>query len=329
MSVLVTGGAGYIGSATVAALAARGSEVIVYDNLSYGHRAAVPGGVPFYQGDLADRALLTELMQRHGVTQVVHFAAFTSVPESVEKPEIYIQNNVVNSFNLIEAMRAAGVRQIVFSSTAAVYGEPREVPIAETHPTAPTNTYGLTKRMIEQLLESYETAHGFHHVALRYFNACGGAPDRGEDHKPETHLIPLILQVALGQRESIKIFGTDYPTADGTCARDYIHIEDLAAAHLLALEHLERGGTSLKVNLGNGAGYTVKEVIETVRQITGHAIPATEAPRRAGDPSALVASSRLAREVLGWKPKYPELNAIVKSAWAWHSSHPNGYGDRS
>lgn len=327
MSILVTGGAGYIGSATVAALVRRGSEVVVYDNLCLGHRAAVPAEATFQQGDLADTALLTEVMRRHGVRQVVHFAAYTSVPESVEKPEKYIQNNVVNTFSLIEAMRAAGVKEIVFSSTAATYGEPQEIPIVESHPTNPTNTYGLTKRMIEQLLESYETAHGFRHVALRYFNACGGSPERGEDHKPETHLIPLVLQVALGQRDVIKIFGTDYPTSDGTCVRDYIHIEDLAQAHLKALDHLERGGESLKANLGNGSGYTIREVIETARQVTGHPIPAVEAPRRAGDPSTLVASSRLARERLGWTPQFPELKTIIESAWAWHRTHPNGYGD--
>lgn len=327
MVVLVTGGAGYIGSATVAALLKRGDEVVVLDNLSAGHKAAIPEGAVFYQGDLADRPLLLEIVRRHAVTQLVHFAAFTSVPESVEKPEKYIQNNVVNSFNLFDAMREAGVGQVVFSSTAAVYGEPREVPIVETHPTAPTNTYGLTKRFMEQMLESYQTAYAMRHVCLRYFNACGGSPERGEDHAPETHLIPLVLQVALGQREAIKIFGTDYPTVDGTCARDYIHIEDLAAAHLLALDHLARGGDSLKVNLGNGAGYTVRQVIETARQITGHPIPAVEAPRRAGDPSTLVASSRVAREVLGWKPAFPELKDIVESAWTWHRLHPHGYGN--
>lgn len=330
MSVLITGGAGYIGSATVEALRLAGRAVAVLDNLSAGHRAALAPEVPFYQGDLDDRPLLLEIMRRHGVRQVVHFAAFTSVPESVERPEKYIQNNVVHTFNLLEAMREAGVKEIVFSSTAAVYGEPLRTPIDEAHQTTPTNPYGLTKRFIEQMLESYETAHGLRHVCLRYFNACGGKPERGEDHKPETHLIPLVLQVALGQREAITIFGSDYPTRDGTCVRDYIHIDDLAQAHLLALAHLGRnGGESLKINLGNGAGYTVREVVEVARKITGHPIPAREAPRRPGDPSTLVASSRLARTVLGWKPAYPDLEEIVDSAWQWHRTHPNGYGDRS
>jgi UDP-glucose 4-epimerase len=328
MSTLVTGGAGYIGSATVEALRQRGDAAIVLDNLSAGHRAALPPGVTFYQGDLADRELLLRIMRDHAVEQVVHFAAYTSVPESVARPEKYIQNNVVHTFSLLEAMREAGVRQIVFSSTAAVYGEPLHTPIDESHPTAPTNPYGLTKRFIEQMLESYEAAYGLRHVCLRYFNACGGSPERGEDHQPETHLIPLVLQVALGQREAITIFGEDYPTRDGTCVRDYIHIDDLAQAHLLALDALKQGGPSLKVNLGNGAGYTVREVIEVAREVTGQPIAARTAARRAGDPSALVASARLARVALGWQPRLPDLKSIVASAWQWHRTHPQGFGDR-
>ena len=329
MSILVTGGAGYIGSATVEALRRRGALVVVLDNLSAGHRAALSPEVPFYQGDLADRGLLPRVMKKHRIRRVIHFAAFTSVPESVERPEKYIHNNVVNSFNLLEACREAGVREFVFSSTAAVYGEPRHLPIGETHPTQPANPYGLTKRFIEQMLESYEAAHGLRHVCLRYFNACGGSPQRGEDHSPGTHLIPLILQVALGQREAITIFGTDYPTRDGTCVRDYIHVDDLAQAHLRALDYVARGGPSLKVNLGNGAGYSVREVIEIARALTGQPIPARQAPRRAGDPAALVASAGLAREALGWSPEFPDLRAIVESAWVWHRTHPEGYGNRS
>ena len=329
MSVLVTGGAGYIGSFTVEALRRRGDAVIVFDNLSTGHRRAVAPDVPFHQGELTDRELLRRIMREHAVTQVVHFAASISVPESVQHPEQYIQNNVVGTFSLLEAMREQGVGQIVFSSTAAVYGEPRQTPIEESHPTAPTNPYGLTKRFIEQMLESYEVAHGLRHVALRYFNACGGAPGRGEDHHPESHLIPLVLQVALGQRETIIIFGDDYPTRDGTCVRDYIHIDDLAQAHLLALDYLKNGQPSRKINLGNGEGTTVRELIDVARQVTGHPIPARTAPRRAGDPSTLIASSQLARQVLSWQPQYPELRTIVDSAWQWHRTHPGGYEEES
>ncbi len=329
MGILVTGGAGYIGSATVEALRRRGGEAaVVLDNLSAGHRAALPAGVVFYQGDLNDRELLLKIMRGHSIDRVVHFAAYTSVPESVAQPEKYIRNNVINTFSLLEAMREAGARQIVFSSTAAVYGEPLRVPIEESHPAAPTNPYGMTKRFIEQMLESYEAAHGMRHICLRYFNACGGSAERGEDHQPETHLIPLVLQVALGQREAITIFGDDYPTRDGTCVRDYIHIEDLAQAHLLALDALGKGGRSMKINLGNGEGHTVREVIGAAREVTGHPIATHQAGRRPGDPSTLVASAGLAREALGWRPRYPDLKTIVASAWEWHRTHPQGYGDR-
>ena len=327
MTVLVTGGAGYIGSFAVRALHRSGDGVVVLDNLSAGHRAAVPADVPFYQGDLADLDLLRRIMREHDVQQVMHFAAFTSVPESVEQPERYFQNNTVNALGVLQVMRELGRSGFIFSSTAATYGEPREVPITEDHPNQPTNPYGLSKLFIEHILKSYDQAYGMKFVALRYFNACGGAPDLGEDHTPETHLIPLILQVALGQREAINVYGDDYPTRDGTCVRDYIHVEDLADAHVLALDHLRKGGDSQIINLGNGQGFTVREVIQTVRDVTGHAIPERVAPRRAGDPSALIASSEKARRVLGWHPQKADLRTIVESAWEWHKSHPNGYGD--
>ena len=327
MSVLVTGGAGYIGSATVAALVRRGQPVVVYDNLSKGHRRAVPPAVPFIQADLADSARLRQTLREFNVSQVIHFAAFTSVPESVERPDLYFQNNTVNTLALLDAMRDAGADQIVFSSTASVYGEPRTEILEETHPKQPANPYGLSKRFVERILETYDAAFGLRHVALRYFNACGGAPDRGEDHDPETHLIPIALQVALGQRPHIQVFGADYPTGDGTCVRDYIHVDDLAEAHLLALDHLERGGASEQINLGNGRGYSVRQVIDVARAVTRHPIPEQAAPRRAGDPSRLVASSRKAHDILGWRPRHVNLDDIVASAWEWHRRHPRGYED--
>jgi UDP-glucose 4-epimerase len=327
MTVMVTGGAGYIGSFAVAALRSRGEDVVVYDNLSAGHRSAVPAGVPLVVGDLAQLDLLRETIKKHGVTQVMHFAAFTSVPESVTEPERYFMNNTVGALGVMRVMREAGVNGFIFSSTAATYGEPEQVPITESHPNAPTNPYGLSKRFVEQILQSFDRAYGMKFVALRYFNACGDAPGLGEDHKPETHLIPLILQVALGQRESIKVFGSDYPTKDGTCVRDYIHVADLADAHVLALDCLRRGGDSQIINLGNGLGYSVREVIETVRQVTGHPIPETVAPRRPGDPSTLIASSDKAKQLLGWNPTRADLRTIVASAWQWHQSHPQGYGE--
>lgn len=328
MTVLVTGGAGYIGSFTVAALVARGERVVVYDSLSAGHRAAVPNGVPLIEGEIADSELVAQIVKEHAIEEVIHFAALTSVPESVEKPGLYFGNNTAGTLKLIDAARQAGVGRFVFSSTAAVYGEPQTNPIAEDHPKNPQSPYGQSKYFSEQILAAFETAHGMRHVALRYFNACGGAPDRGEDHTPETHLIPIVLQVALGQREAVSIFGSDWPTPDGTCVRDYIHVADLADAHLRALDHLRGGGPSLQLNLGNGAGYSVAEVIESARRVTGHPIPAKQAARRAGDPSTLVASSEAARRELGWTPRISQLDAIVESAWQWHRTHPNGYGDR-
>jgi UDP-glucose-4-epimerase GalE len=325
MRILVVGGAGYIGSHTVRHLARSGHEVWVYDNLVHGHRAAVPEG-RLIEGDLGDVAKLESALRGGAIDAVMHFAAFTSVPESVSDPARYYRNNVVGALNLLDAMRAAGVGKIVFSSTAAVYGVPDEVPIPESAPTRPINPYGFTKLAIERALADYASAYGLGAATLRYFNACGAAADGtiGEDHRPETHLIPLILQVALGQRPTIAIAGTDYPTPDGTCIRDYIHVDDLADAHLRVLERIEPG-RSLTYNVGTGSGVSVREVVDAVRRVTGHPIPVIEGPRRAGDPPSLVASADAARRDLGWSPRYTEITPIVASAWAWHSAHPRGY----
>lgn len=327
MRVLVTGGAGYIGSVTTEALRQRGDEVVVVDSLTTGHRGAVHRDLQLYQADIRDTASLVEIFQQHQTEAVVHFAALSLVGESVKDPAKYMDNNVGGTLSLLRAMKIAGVGRLVFSSTAATYGEPQEIPLRETHPTAPTNPYGLTKRFMEQAMESYAAAYGLRFVALRYFNACGATPTRGEDHTPESHLIPIILQVALGQRAHISIFGDDYPTPDGTCIRDYIHVSDLASAHTAALDFLADGGRPLICNLGNGEGYSVREVIDTCRAVTGHEIPAQESPRRAGDPSRLIADATLARETLGWTPAIPELRRIVEDAWAWHQARPQGYGD--
>lgn len=327
-TVMVVGGAGYIGSVTVAALCARGEEVIILDNLATGHRSTVPITMDFKERDLRDSDALSRAMMSSDVDTVIHFAAASLVPESVSDPAKYMENNVIGTLSLLRAMLHADVKNIVFSSTAAVYGEPVAIPITEDHPKAPTNPYGLTKRFIEQALECYDAAYGMRHVALRYFNAAGASGPLGEDHEPETHLIPLVLQVALGQRPHISIFGSDYDTPDGTCIRDYIHVEDLADAHLRAVDHLRKGGESLQCNLGNGKGYSVQEVLEVCRAVTGHPIPAVEAPRRAGDPSRLVASADRAREVLGWTPRKGSLREIVGDAWRWHLANPQGYGDR-
>ncbi len=327
MRLVVTGGAGYIGSATVEALRARGDEVTVIDNLSTGHRPALFDDVRFCHLDLLETASLIDVLRDARPQAVIHFAAFSLVGESVLNPEKYMWNNVSGTISLLAAMRAAEVPGIVFSSTAATYGEPRESPIPESHPTNPINPYGLTKRFMEQVMESYEPAYGIRSVRLRYFNACGATANRGEDHRPESHLIPLVLQVALGQRKSVGIYGTDYDTPDGTCVRDYIHIQDLASAHLAAVDHLARGGASTTCNLGNGDGYSVRQVIEVCREVTGHDIPAVETPRRPGDPGHLVASSDRARQLLGWTPSKPALKDIVSDAWRWHQSHPQGYPD--
>ena len=325
MRVLVTGGAGYVGSHGVRHLQRAGHEVWVYDNLSRGHRNAVPAG-RLIEGDLADQQRLTAELREKRIEAVMHFAAFALVGESVEQPHMYYGNNVLGSFRLLEAMREAGVRKIVFSSTTATYGTPEKMPIAETTPQQPINPYGFSKLVVERMLDDYAAAYGFGFAALRYFNASGASPDGdiGEDHTPESHLIPIVLQVALGQREKISIFGDDYPTPDGTCIRDYIHVDDLATAHLLALDRLQPG-QGLKLNLGTGKGYSVRGVIEACRRITGHAIPEVVAPRRPGDPPELVADAGLARKTLGWSPQHMEIESIVKTAWRWHQSHPKGY----
>ncbi len=325
--ILVTGGAGYVGSHAARLLAEAGHDVWIYDNLSRGHRAAALAG-RLIEGELADRARLEAALKEQQVEAVMHFAAFALVGESVADPAMYYQNNVVCSLALLEAMRAAGVKRIVFSSTTATYGAPDRVPISEDEPQAPINPYGFSKLVVERALADYAEAYGFAYAALRYFNAAGASPagDLGEDHDPESHLIPIVLQVALGQRDKITIFGDDYATPDGTCIRDYIHVHDLGSAHVKALERLTPG-EGLKLNLGTGRGFSVREVIETCRRVTGRPIPEVIGQRRPGDPPELVADSRRAQERLDWKPEYPELEAIVETAWRWHSAHPHGYGD--
>lgn len=325
MRVLVTGGAGYVGSHCLRRLLAAGHEAVVYDNLYQGHRAAVPAGL-LIEGDLADEAKLTGILRERKIDAVMHFAALALVGESVQKPDLYYRNNVLGSFHLLEAMRHAGVARIVFSSTTATYGTPEKMPIAETTLQVPINPYGFSKLVVEHMLDDYAVAYNLGFAALRYFNASGAAPDGkiGEDHTPESHLIPIVLQVALGQRESISIFGEDYPTPDGTCVRDYVHVEDLASAHLAALERLQPG-KGIKVNLGTGSGYSVREVVEACRRITGHPIPVVKGPRRAGDPPELIADAGLARQLLDWQPQYTTIESIVETAWRWHQAHPRGY----
>lgn len=326
MAILVTGGAGYIGSHTVAALLERGEEVVVVDNLQTGHREAVLGGA-FYEGDLRDKAFLDQVFAENKIEAVIHFAANSLVGESMQKPAKYYDNNVFGTLTLLEAMNTAGVNKIVFSSTAATYGEPEKVPIEETDRTEPTNVYGETKLMMERMMSWFDKVLGIKYVSLRYFNAAGAHKGGkiGEDHQPESHLIPLVLQTALGQRKHIAIFGDDYATEDGTCVRDYIHVSDLADAHLRAVDYLRKGEESNVFNLGNGTGFSVKEVIETAKKVTGLEIPVVMEPRRAGDPAVLVASSTKARSVLGWEPKYTNLEDVIASAWGWHQSHPEGY----
>lgn len=325
-TILVAGGAGYIGSHMVALLVKRGYEVIVADNLRTGHWQAVKGAKKLYVGDLRDNAFLEQVFSENDIDGVINFAAFSLVGESVTNPLKYYGNNVEGAVSLLSAMKAHGVDKIVFSSTAATYGEPEKQPIEEHDRTEPTNPYGATKLAIENMLKWCDRAYGIRYAALRYFNAAGSDTETGigEDHDPESHLIPLVMKTALGQRDHIGIFGEDYPTADGTCVRDYIHVNDLAEAHLLALEYLAGGGSSDVFNLGSGDGYSVKEIIETARRVTGREIKATVEPRRAGDPSVLIASNKKAAEVLGWKP-VRGLEQIISDAWAWHSGHPNGY----
>ena len=328
MRILVTGGAGYIGSHAVRLFLARGHDVWVYDNLCHGHRAAVPAE-RLIVADLAEEQRLDHVLLSHRIEAVVHFAAFAYVGESVREPGKYYHNNLVNTLTLMECMRRHGVGRMVFSSTCATYGVPDKVPITEDEKQKPINPYGNAKLAVEWALADYAAAYGLGYAALRYFNAAGASPDGaiGEDHDPETHLIPLVLQTALGQRPHVEVFGTDYPTPDGTCIRDYIHIDDLAEAHLLALEKL-RAGHGLCLNLGVGHGYSVREVIRTAEAVTGKSIAVKEGPRRPGDPPALVAAAGRAREVLGWTPRYTELRPIIETAWNWHRTHPRGYGDR-
>lgn len=327
MQILVLGGAGYIGSHTVSELIDAGEQVVIIDNLETGHIEAVHPKARFYQGDIRDRNFLDSVFEKESVDAVIHFAANSLVGESMTNPLKYYDNNLYGTKVLLESMVAHNIDKIVFSSTAATYGEPENTPILESDRTEPTNPYGETKLSMEKMMKWTGVAHGLRYVALRYFNACGAhiSGEIGEAHNPETHLIPLILQVPNGQRDYISIFGEDYDTKDGTCVRDYIHVTDLAQAHILAVRYLMEGGRSDVFNLGNGVGFTVKEVIETARKVTGHPIPAQVAPRRAGDPAKLIASSEKAKQVLGWRPEHAELEEIIATAWKWHKTHPQGY----
>ena len=327
MKLLVLGGAGYIGSHTATELLDNGHEVVIADNLVTGYREAVPEKATFYQGDLRDKDFLVDLLTKEKVDAVIHFAAFSLVGESVTNPLKYYENNLYGTKVLLDAMIETGVDKIVFSSTAATYGEPENIPILESDRTCPTNPYGETKLAMEKMISWAAKAHGLHYVSLRYFNACGAHKSGkiGEAHNPESHLIPLVLQVPNGKREFVSIYGNDYDTPDGTCIRDYIHVTDLAKAHILAVEYLMNGGESDIFNLGNGVGYSVKEVIETARAVTGHPIPAKEEARRAGDPARLVASGEKARKILGWEPEIKDLADIISSAWKWHKTHRDGY----
>jgi UDP-glucose 4-epimerase len=327
MAILVTGGAGYIGSVMVEQLVGAGERVVVLDDVSRGHRGAVDEGVPFYEGRTGDRELVARLCREHRVEECIHFAALAYVGESVTDPRLYFEKNVADGIALLDALLAADVRRFVFSSTCATYGEPVRVPIDEGHPQQPTNPYGWSKFFMEKILEAYDRAYNLKFVALRYFNASGATARHGEDHSPESHLIPNVLFAALGRLPQVSVFGGDYPTPDGTAIRDYIHVADLCAAHTLALEHLRGGGRSDFINLGNGQGYSVLEVVETARRVTGREIKTRAEPRRAGDPSRLVADASKAHEVLGWRTQYPELETIIRTAWDWHQSHPEGYAD--
>ena len=326
MRVLVTGGAGYIGSVVAEELVGDGHDVVVYDSLYKGHRAAVVEGAAFVEGDLMDGELLRRTFREHGTQAVIHMAADSLVGESVENPAKYYRNNVVAGLVLADAMLEAGVRRLVFSSTAAVYGEPLKQPIEETDPTAPTNPYGETKLTYERALRWYETAHGLRYASLRYFNAAGATEKFGEQHDPETHLIPIVLQAAAGRRTHVEIYGDDYLTKDGTCVRDYIHVVDLARAHILALSILDERSAIYNLGCG-GDGYTVREVIEVAREVTGRDIPARVGARRPGDPAVLVAASEKIKRELGWKPRFQDLRKVVESAWEWMQTHPRGYED--
>jgi UDP-glucose 4-epimerase len=326
MSILVCGGAGYIGSHMVAHLLERNEDVVILDNLEKGHKDALLGG-KLYVGDLRDKEILNRVFTENKIDAVIDFAAYSLVGESMSEPLKYFNNNVYGTINLLESMKEHGVKYIVFSSTAATYGEPKFIPITEDSETIPTNAYGESKLLVEKILRWCDHAYGIKYTALRYFNAAGAHVNGkiGEDHSPETHLIPLILDVALGNREKIMMFGDDYDTKDGTCIRDYIHVSDLANAHSLALERLKNGGESTSYNLGNGTGFSVKEMVDVARKVTGHAIPAEVAPRRAGDPATLIASSDRAIKELGWKPEFNDVETIISTAWNWHKNHPQGY----
>ncbi|SMG09773.1 UDP-glucose 4-epimerase GalE [Paenibacillus aquistagni] len=328
MAVLVTGGAGYIGSHTAAELIARGEEVVIVDSLETGHRGAVLGGT-LEIGDIRDQEFLNAVFAKHSIDAVIHFAAYSLVGESMTNPGKYYDNNVHGTLVLLEAMQAHGVKHIVFSSTAATYGEPERAPIVESDRTNPTNVYGETKLAMEKMMGWFDQSYQLRYVALRYFNAAGAHENGliGEDHRPESHLVPLVLQTALGKREEIAVFGSDYDTKDGTCVRDYIHVSDLADAHVLALQYLRQGGASDVFNLGNGTGFSVLEVIKTAEAVVGKPIRTVMKERRAGDPAILIASADKAKQVLGWQPKRDQLTQIMESAWRWHSSRPNGYAD--
>ncbi len=330
MSILVAGGAGYIGSHMVARLVEQGQDVVVVDNLSTGHRKAINAQAKFYEGDVRDRKFLDSVFDSEDIDAVVHFAAFSIVPESMEKPLKYFDNNTGGMITLLEAMHDHGVKKIVFSSTAATYGVPESIPIKETDPQEPINPYGESKLLMEKMMHWADVAYGIRFVALRYFNVAGAKPDGtiGEDHGPETHLVPIIMQVAQGKRDELSIFGDDYDTPDGTNVRDYVHVMDLADAHILALKYLAEGNDSRAFNLGSSTGFSNKQMLEAAREVTGQPIPAKLAPRRPGDPDSLVAESKNAREILGWKPQFDDVHDIIKTAWQWHSTHPNGYDDR-
>lgn len=331
MTIAVLGGAGYIGSHMVKQLLAAGEDVVVLDNLITGHRKAVDPRARFYQGDIRDYHFLSQVFSQEKIDGIVHFAAFSIVPESMKDPLKYFDNNTGGMITLLEAMNQFGIKKIVFSSTAATYGEPKQVPIKETDPQVPTNPYGESKLAMEKIMHWADVAYGLKFVALRYFNVAGAMPDGsiGEDHHPETHIVPIILQVAAGTRTGLQIYGDDYPTKDGTNVRDYVHVVDLADAHILALKYLDAGNKSSAFNIGSAHGFSNLEILNAARKVTGQEIPATMGPRRAGDPSTLIASSEKARDILGWKPNYDDIDKIIETAWNWHENHPEGFGDRN